>query len=89
MGVPFVFALCEQIEKLCKKFYSNSEQHLDARDSRKKRDLRDLKKITEYFDTHDPFRFEAKIISIATGVIGGKDVNPCDAFTVGSNGIKQ
>lgn len=58
-------------------------QHVDASDFRIKRDIKDIKKLFEWFSLHDSFPEVKKIISIASGVDGVKTINCHNAREVG------
>lgn len=83
LGMPYAHDVCEQVKNFCNINFSSSEQHVDARDSRIKWDNEDIIQIVDYFNSHDPFPSEKEIISIATGIIGNKEINFHDAFNVG------
>ncbi|KAJ8669139.1 hypothetical protein QAD02_000398 [Eretmocerus hayati] len=50
--------------------YASSEQHVEMRDSRKKRDAADLAKIIRFFEEHNPFPVSEQIMSISSNVVG-------------------
>ncbi|GBN48105.1 hypothetical protein AVEN_204063-1 [Araneus ventricosus] len=60
-----------------------TDKHVDARDSRAKRDTEDIKKLLEWFLLHDPFPVVEKIISIASGIVGDEKINCHNAREVG------
>lgn len=68
--------------------HQTSEQHVELRESRLKRDNDDCNKLIEWFDSHEPFDpNETSLKSISTGLIAGEkdDVNCDEAEIVGEN----
>ena len=68
---------------------NTTDQHVDASDSRVKKDAKDIKKILEWFSSHDPFPEINKILSIASGVVGGNNINCHKAREVGIASISK
>ncbi|GBM19601.1 hypothetical protein AVEN_107281-1 [Araneus ventricosus] len=66
--------VCEGLEDLANVKMDTTDKHVDASDSRVKRDTEDIKKLLEWFLLHDPFPVVEKIISIASGVVGDENV---------------
>lgn len=62
--------VCEKLDDLANVRMDTTEQHVDASDSRMKKDAKDIRKLLEWFSTHDPFPEVSKIVSIASGVVG-------------------
>lgn len=62
-------------------------KHKDGSKARIARDEKDLNCFLKWFAEHDPFPNIEKIISIITGLIGGKNVNPHKAEKVGKDMI--
>ena len=89
LGIPSTYDICQQVEDFCRIKFSTTEQHVDARDSRINRDSVDIKKIVQWFDSHEPFPFQKAVMSIATGVIGGETINYYDAFEVGKASLDK
>lgn len=72
------------MESFSNMIFSNSEQHVDNRVSRIRRDTEDLAKIQAFFDNYNPFPDSDKIMSIYSGVIGDLNrVNCHQAFKIG------
>ena len=69
--------------------YTNGEQHVDSRESRISRDKKDVNKILKFFESHYPFPNVSSIMSIATGVIGGPEVNCYDAEELGTESMQD
>lgn len=66
-----------------------TDQHVDASDSRVKRDIEDINKLMEWFLLHDPFPIILKIMSIASGVVGDEKINCHNARAVGLASISK
>ncbi|GBM17623.1 hypothetical protein AVEN_80911-1 [Araneus ventricosus] len=75
--------VCEGLEDLANVKMNTTDKHIDASDSRVKRDTEDIKKLLEWFLLHDPFPVVEKIISIASGVFGDEKINCHNAREVG------
>ncbi|GBL82935.1 hypothetical protein AVEN_106437-1 [Araneus ventricosus] len=75
--------VCERLEDLGNVKMDTTDTHVDASDSRVKRDTEDIKKLLEWFLLHDPFPVVEKIISIASGVVGNEKINCHNAREVG------
>lgn len=67
-GITSLQNICEEMEKMCGVAFTNSEQHVDMRESRIKRDTSDSKKLMDWFTQHHPFPNVADISSHRTGV---------------------
>ena len=65
-----------------------TDQNADQQ-SRISQDVQDMKKISEWFETHDPFPFNKDLINIATGEIAGEKINSYDGFNVGEKIINN
>lgn len=52
-----------------------TDQHVDANDSRVKKDVKDIKILLDWFSSHNPFPKINKILSIASGVVGDDKIN--------------
>ena len=83
LSMPSTRDICEEVEKFCDIKFSTTDQHIDARDARIRRDAADVDKMVEWFSTHNPFPFEKKIKNIATGVTGDDKINCYNAEEVG------
>lgn len=69
---------------------ANSEQNVDAsRPSRILRNESDLKKLLEWFSFHPSFPKMNNIISIATGIVGDKNINCFKAKEIGLIEMKK
>jgi len=88
-GMHATNAVCEGIEKFCNISLDIADQHVDARDSRIKRDDADVQKIIEWFSSHDPFPQIPQIISIATSIVGDEKINCFNAYEVGLNSMQK
>ncbi|GBM31924.1 hypothetical protein AVEN_74229-1 [Araneus ventricosus] len=67
--------VCEGLEDLANVKMDTTDKHVDASDSRVKRDTGDIKKLLEWFLLHDPFPVVEKIIFIASGVVGDEKIS--------------
>lgn len=75
--------VCDKLEDIANVKMDTTEQHVDASDSRMKKDARDIRRLLEWFPKHDPFPEVNKIVSIASGVIGDDKINCYKAREVG------
>lgn len=89
LGLPYTNDITKEIEKFCNIKFVSSEQHVDARDSRIKRDDADVLKIDEWFKSNDPFPHMDTIICISTGVTGTENINCCDSFEIGKKKFRR
>ncbi|GBO00184.1 hypothetical protein AVEN_172956-1 [Araneus ventricosus] len=64
----------EGLEDVANVKMDTTDKHVDASDSRVKRDTEDIKKLLEWFLLPDPFPVVEKIISIASGVVGDEKI---------------
>lgn len=62
---------------------ADSEQHMDFGEAHRTKDVADIAKLTEWFNTNHPFPKIGDIMSIATGVVGDETVTCYDAVKVG------
>lgn len=71
MGVYYVRynTICEKIEKFYNNSLDSTEQHVDARDSKVKRDHNDVSKLVEWLTLHNPFPKTNHLVSLASGII--------------------
>jgi len=81
--------ISEGLEHFCGLYFHSGEQHVDASDARIKRDVEDVKKLLDWFNSHDPFPYTETIMSIATGVTGDEKKNCHVAWSVGMAGIDK
>lgn len=89
LAMPYTNDICKEIEKFCNIKFSTSEQHVDARDSRIKRDDADVLKMYEWFKSNDPFPCVDAIMCVSTGVTGGENINCYDYFEIGKNNLEE
>ena len=76
-------ALTEVVQTFFNVSFASSEQHVDGRPSRIKRDSADLNKLLQFFSTYNPFPVKEQIMCITTGVEGNESVNAHTALDVG------
>ncbi|KAL4718517.1 hypothetical protein ACJJTC_010356 [Scirpophaga incertulas] len=81
--------VCEGLEDLADVRMDTTDQHVDASDSRVKRDTEDINKLLEWFLLHDPFPVVPRIMSIASGVVGDDKINCHNARAVGLASITK
>lgn len=74
-GMTSLQHVCEQMKFCCGVSFSTSEQHVDSRGSRIRRDKQDLKKMMNWFEQHPPFPESSQLISISTGIVGDERIN--------------
>ncbi|GBN06895.1 hypothetical protein AVEN_240013-1 [Araneus ventricosus] len=66
--------ICFEIEKFCDVKLTSSE-HVDTRPSRIARDNEDVAKLSQWLSEHNPFPKIDVIMSIASAIVGGNEVN--------------
>ncbi|KAE8743752.1 hypothetical protein FOCC_FOCC009627 [Frankliniella occidentalis] len=90
-GIPHCIPICNALESFCSIRSCKSEQHVELRDSRMERDLVDLGKFAEWFETHPPFqeRPHDQLVSLSTGLIADKTVNCDSALEIGIDCMKS
>ncbi|CAH1106781.1 unnamed protein product [Psylliodes chrysocephalus] len=81
--------VCERLEDLAIVRMDMTEQHVDASDSRVKKDTKEIRKLLKWFSTHEPFPEVDKIISIASGVVGDSKINCYKAREVELNSVTK
>ncbi|KYN00649.1 hypothetical protein ALC62_08572 [Cyphomyrmex costatus] len=82
-GMYAMNTVCEGMETFCNVSLDTADQHVDARDSRINRDNADVKKLVEWFASHNPFPKTNQIMSLATGIVGNDEINCHDAYNIG------
>jgi len=81
--------ICNEMEEFCNVSFATTEQHVDSREYRIKRDVVDLEKLEAFFQRYDPFPKTDKIMSIYSGIIGGESVNCHKAYEVGKKCLES
>lgn len=72
------------MELFCNMSFATSEQHVDNRVSRLRKDTQDLEKVQQFFENFNPFPESDKIIGIFSGIIGDLSTVNCHrAFEIG------
>ena len=61
-NMPASAALTEVVQTFFNVSFASSEQHVDARPSRIKRDSADLNKLLQFFSTYNPFPVKEQIM---------------------------
>lgn len=82
-GMHAMNTVCDGLEVLANVRMDTADQHVDASDSRVKKNAEDIKKLLDWFSSHDPFPEINKILSIASGVVGNDNINCHKAREVG------
>ncbi|KAJ8672055.1 hypothetical protein QAD02_003314 [Eretmocerus hayati] len=88
MGMPAAFSSMESFENYVGVQSANSEQHVELRQGRMKRDQADLEKFKFWLDQHKPFEPRTSLISLSTGIVGDPSINCHKAFEVGRKSMK-
>ena len=89
LGMPTNLRVTEKIEEYCDIAYNTSEQHVDGRKSRISRDNQDLQHFVQWLSSHPPFPVFNGIMSISTGLTGGEETNPHNAYDVGVSSMSS
>ncbi|CAG4972676.1 unnamed protein product [Parnassius apollo] len=88
-GMHTMNTVYEVLEDLANVRMDKTDQHVDASDSRIKRDIEDINKLLEWLLSHDPFPVIPKIMSISIGVVGNDKINFHNARAVGLASISK
>lgn len=83
LGMPTMNRVSQALEDFIGVSSATTEQHIDARPTRQDRDNKDVHKLVQWFQNHDPFPILDSIVSLGTGVIGGDDINCYKAYDIG------
>ncbi|XP_026482212.1 uncharacterized protein LOC113389378 [Ctenocephalides felis] len=89
LGMVFLHNVCEEVEKFCNVAFSSSEQHVEIRNSRIKRDNDDINKLTDWLYQHAPFPEVNELMSISTGMIGDEEINCHMSHEIGTASISK
>jgi hypothetical protein len=87
--------MCDAVEKYCDykccTQSQSSEQHVDMRDSKEKRDQDDLQRFCEWLERHSSFapRTQSHLVSLSTGLVGNDQVNCDQAFVIGLAAMRK
>ncbi|CAG9782212.1 unnamed protein product [Diatraea saccharalis] len=82
-GMYATNTICEEIERFCKISFDSVDQHVDARDSRIKRDNTDVNELVDWFTLHNPFPNTNQLVSLASGIVGNDQINCHRALEIG------
>lgn len=74
-GMLTMNTVFEELKDLSNVEMDTTDQHVDASDSREKRDFEEINKLVEWFLSSDPFPVIQKNMLIASGVVGGNPIN--------------
>ncbi|KAF2885965.1 hypothetical protein ILUMI_20208 [Ignelater luminosus] len=74
-GMTSVHNIGEEIKKMCGVAFTRSEQHVEMREARIKRDSTNSEKLIEWFMQHYPFLDVSEILSLSTVVVGDSSIN--------------
>lgn len=80
--------VCNEMESFCNVSFATTEQHVDSREYRLKRDVADLEKLLSFFNIYDPFPETDKITSIFSGIVGNDTINCHLAYEEGVKSLK-
>ncbi|KYN08445.1 hypothetical protein ALC62_00577 [Cyphomyrmex costatus] len=83
LGMVHLQNICEAIENFAGVSCATTEQHVDMRPTRIKRDNEDVKKLDMWFVEHNPFPVTDKLLSIGTGVVRTSEINCHEAEKIG------
>ncbi len=89
-GVPLCIPMCEALEELsgvrCETSdqHSLNKEHAELRHARMTQDDIDRKALIGWLNSHNPFEYKDKLVSIFTGVEADSSINCDDAVAIGS-----
>ena len=77
-SLPETSRVMEAVEDFCGVSTGSSEQHVELRDSRRRRDSQDLEKFVLWLKVHNPFeKLPDELVSLSSGAVGDSSIN-CD-----------
>ena len=84
LTIPLCMHVSNALESFCGVTSSNSEQHVELRDSRQVRDDKDLHQFTKWLEAHSPFpdRHADQLIAQGSGLIADRSIDK--AVDIGS-----
>lgn len=68
-GMHATNAICEEFEKFCDLSFDTADQHVDSRDPHIEWDNNDIKKLVEWFASHNPFWTCNQVVSKSRGTV--------------------
>lgn len=77
--------VCNAMQNFFNVYYSNYEQHVDAKACRVSRDSCDLQKLLDSLKIHNPFPVTENIMSIISGAVGGLTIKCYKDYEVGQD----
>lgn len=89
LGTTATHDICTSLEQFSGVQFFSTEQHVDFREARQKRDLADVAKLTLWLENHPPFPVVEDIMSLETGVIGEGNINCYNAISVGKRAMAE
>ena len=81
--------VCACMEEFTEVTSHSSEQHVDWRDSRRKRDEEDVLKLAAWFAEHNPFPEDKDLVSLSTGVVASREMNCHRAYERGTQSLES
>ena len=88
-SMPACSGVCEAMEEFAGVRSVSSEQHMELREARQKRNCKDLQTFISWLEEHDPFSKTHELSSLLTGVVADQNVNCDKAFEVGTLALKE
>lgn len=87
MGMVSLHNVCDSVEKFCGVNFETSEQHVQLRSSRIKRDNKDTQVLKDWFDQHSPFPELKDLMCIDSGIIADEHIDCHKAEELGISGL--
>ncbi|KMQ90383.1 hypothetical protein RF55_9871 [Lasius niger] len=88
-GLSAAYHVCESIEKFCRIEIKSSNQHVELRDTRVKKDEDDCKKFILWFKLHFPFITSKNLISLSSGLIADDNIDCYKAKEIGKKSLEE
>ncbi|KAJ8877078.1 hypothetical protein PR048_021530 [Dryococelus australis] len=88
-GTTATHDICTSLEEFSDVHFSSTEQHVDFRGARQKRDTAGVAKLTQWLENHPPFPSTQEIMSLETGVVGDSNIDCYNAISVGKRAIAE
>lgn len=88
-SMPACSRVCEAIEEFSGVRSVSSDQHVELREARQKRNCKDLQTFISWLEEHNPFSKTHELSSLSTGIVADENVNCDKAFEVGTLALNE
>jgi len=88
-SMPTCSRIIEAMEEFAGVRNVSSEQHVELREARQKRNCKDLKTFISWLEEHNPFSKTPELSSLSTGIVADQNVNCDESFEIGVLALKE